>query len=305
MIELRQLKHVKLLAKYKNFSKAAEAANITQPALSISIKKAEKYFGNSLFSRKSKLIELTSQGVVAVAIAEDMIKTLEKGKTDIINMNNLKKGLVNFGLDTFLAKSMAPSVLSKIHLEYPEISFNINVNPWYNHIDALRNGDLEFFVTIYSKASDFKDLDLYKEEIKLPLPQYYVRKGHPILNKEIIHGVDIKEYPWIGNLVSPTFANWLMNVTESTEEGMKSQFLAVVNDSQMGTELVLKTNAISAVSYDDVEPYLEKDLIEILDIKWSIPHPENIGVIVSLEDKDFSPAAKLLIKEIKGYSKKW
>jgi len=305
MIELRQLKHLKLLAKYKNFSKAAEAANITQPALSISIKKAEKYFGNFLFSRKSKLIELTAQGEIALKIANEMISTLEKGKSDIVNMNNLEKGLVNFGLDTFLAKSMAPSVLSEIHKEYPSISFNINVNPWFYHIDNLRKGNLDFFITIYSKSSDFNDLDLKKEEIKLPLPQYYVRKGHPLLEKDTIHGIDLRDYPWVGNLVSPTYVNWFLSETKVELDKLDQQFLSVVNDSQLGTELILKTDAIGAVSMDDLMDYLEKDLIEILDVKWEVPHPENIGIIISLAQKEFSPATKLLIDNIKKYAKRW
>ena len=39
MVELRQLKHILLLAEHKNFSKAAKIANISQPSLSVSIKK--------------------------------------------------------------------------------------------------------------------------------------------------------------------------------------------------------------------------------------------------------------------------
>jgi DNA-binding transcriptional LysR family regulator len=305
MIELRQLKHLQLLAKYKNFSKAAEAANITQPALSISIKKAEKYFGNFLFSRKSKLIELTAQGEIALKIANEMINTLDKGKSDIVNMNNLEKGLVNFGLDPFLAKSMVPPVLSEIHKKHPSISFNININPWTYHIDNLRKGDLDFFITIYSKPSDFSDLDLKKEEIKLPLPQYYVRKGHPILEKKVIIGEDLAEYPWVGDFVSPTFTNWFISETKVDIDKVDQQFLAIVNDSRMGTELILKTNAVGSVSMDDLTDYIEKDLVEILDIKWIVPHPENIGIIISLTQKEFSPATKLLINDIKEYAKRW
>ena len=304
MIELRQLKHVRLLAKYKNFSKAAEVANITQPALSISIKKAEIYFGNNLFSRKSKQIELTPQGEVAVSLAEKMLSLLEQGKSDIINMNDLDKGIVKFGLDTFLSKPLAPHVISEIHNEHPNINFELYINTWFNLITPLRNGEIDFFITIYSSLSDFSDLDLHKEEIKLPIPKYYVRKGHPLTKEKEVKVTDLKKYPWVGHLVSPTYANWLMEVTEITEAD-GNPFLAKITDSQMGTELVLRTDAIGAVALDDLEQYLEKDLIEILDINWSIPHPENIGIIVSLKGKEFSPATKLTLSEIKKYAKRW
>ena len=304
MIEVRQLKHIQLLAKYKNFGKAAEAANITQPALSISIKKAEKYFGNNLFSRKTKLIELTPQGEIALALANKMLSAIDKSKVDIVNMNNLEKGLVNFGLDTFLSKPLAPHVISKIYKDHPHISFNINMNPWFNLISPLRKDDIDFFITIFSNPSDFSELDLHKEDIRLPLPQYFVKKGHPLTLKNKIIGTDIKAYPWVGNLASPTYANWLMKVTELKDDD-DNPFLATLTDSHMGIELVLKTNAIGGDSLEGLEYYLEKDLIEILDIEWSIPHPENIGVIVSKADKELSPATKLLIHEIKEYAKRW
>lgn len=305
MINLTQLQHIISLAKYKNFGKAAEASNVTQPALSISIRKSEKYFENRLFTRSSKLIELTTQGELAVTMAEKMLEVLKDGKTEIGKINDLERGIVRFGLDSFLSRPLIPPILNKINKTHSDISFHINVNPWFNLIDDLNSGNLDFVIAIYSSKDDFKNKNFKLEEIPIPKPVYFARAGHPITKQSTIVGPDIKKYNWVGNIVSPNYGNWLKDVTESVENLISGQFLAMVNDSMMGIDIVTKTNAISAMSEVDLEPYLNNGEIELLDIEWAIPHPKNTAVIVSMADREFSPAAKLLLSEIKEYVKRW
>ncbi len=305
MIEIRQIKHIKLLAKYKNFSKAAEVANITQPALSISIKKAEEYFGNILFSRKSKMIELTAQGEIALEVANTILESLERGRTNIININNLDKGLVKFGVDNYIAKSLVPNVVKNINKEHPNISFDINVNSWYYHIESLRKENIDFFITIYNSASDFPDLDLRKEIINFPTPHYYARRGHPLTKKEKVVGSDIGDYPWVGNLASPTYGKWIMEATGTDVNSLTNPFLAEVNSSGLGIELIKNSDAVGAAPLSDIIDFVNKGMIEVLDVNWAIPHPENVGLIVSLNDRDLAPASKLLISMLKECSEKF
>jgi len=52
MLEIRYLRHLLALAKYGNFHKAAEAVNISQPALTKSIRKTETLLGKQLLYRR-------------------------------------------------------------------------------------------------------------------------------------------------------------------------------------------------------------------------------------------------------------
>ena len=65
-----------MLSEYQSFSKAAKMAHISQPSLSVSIKKTEENFGTDLFVRKSKTIETTVHGEVIVAMAKKYLKTI-------------------------------------------------------------------------------------------------------------------------------------------------------------------------------------------------------------------------------------
>lgn len=81
-MDTEHLKDFLTVAKYKNFSKAAEALYIGQPALSRRITGLEKQLGVQLFLRNSKTVELTAAGMVlqkeAGQILEQMEHLLEK-----------------------------------------------------------------------------------------------------------------------------------------------------------------------------------------------------------------------------------
>lgn len=307
MVDLRQLKQILLLAECKNFSKASELACISQPALSVSIKKAEEYFNTKLFTRESKEIELTAQGEVIVKMARKVLESYSEGNLELTNMNSLKNGIVQFGIDTFLSRQVIGHIIPKIHKDFPGISFQINTNPWCDLIEDLKKSEIEFLIAVYSNKSDFPASNFDTIEIAIPLPTYYVRKNHPLTKMKEIDSRLLKNYQWAGHAVSPTWAKWAIEVTGNTELNIeKNQFLVKLKSNTEAIEVVINTDAISGHNYEELKPYVDSGKIQILEnINWLIPHPENIGVIVTKKGKQLSPATELTIKEIQEYSKRW
>ena len=82
-MELNQLEYFRTLASIRHFTKAAQAINISQSALSRSITKLEQELGTPLFTRGTKDIQLTPQGQHFLIHAERALRELEKGKQEI------------------------------------------------------------------------------------------------------------------------------------------------------------------------------------------------------------------------------
>ena len=61
-MNINQIQYALTVARYKNFSKAAESLFLSQPALSLQIKKLEQELGFSLFSRKAQGVTITPEG---------------------------------------------------------------------------------------------------------------------------------------------------------------------------------------------------------------------------------------------------
>ena len=74
---LRQLQYLKLLAEHASFSRAAEAAHVSQPALSAGVQELEKILGAPVVERTRGNIQLTAVGAEAVRRGEDVLARTE------------------------------------------------------------------------------------------------------------------------------------------------------------------------------------------------------------------------------------
>lgn len=77
-ISRQQISYILSLVEHKNFGKAAEACFVTQPTLSMQVKKAEDTLGFQVFDRKRSPLELTSFGKKLVPVLYDMQAEYEK-----------------------------------------------------------------------------------------------------------------------------------------------------------------------------------------------------------------------------------
>jgi LysR family hydrogen peroxide-inducible transcriptional activator len=72
-MNLRDLKYLIAVSEHLNFGKAAEACNVSQPTLSMQIKKLEEYLRLSIFERSNKSVMLTDYGHEIVKMARGII----------------------------------------------------------------------------------------------------------------------------------------------------------------------------------------------------------------------------------------
>lgn len=72
-MQLRALKYIVAVDETRNFGKAAKACYVSQPTLSIQIKKMEEYLGVRLFDRSCKAVEPTVAGVEVIALSKAIL----------------------------------------------------------------------------------------------------------------------------------------------------------------------------------------------------------------------------------------
>lgn len=294
-----------LVHQFKNFSKAANKANISQPSLSISIKKAEESLNTKLFTRGSKLVETTSQGRIVVKMAKQIIENYDKGIQELDSLIANKSGNVSFGIDSFMSKTIMQDFIPLMNKKYPGIRYNININPWHKLVEALQRGELDFAIVVYSSRADFAQDVFAFEEMYVPKAAYFTRKDHPLSKIRKPDSRSLNQYPWVGNVVSPTWAKWALEVTDISTEKMQEIFLAKVNDYDTTIDLVQSNNAVGGHVYNELLPHVKQGKVSIIDFDWLVPHPENIGTILSLKKKALCPNSKLFVKEIQEYSQQW
>jgi DNA-binding transcriptional LysR family regulator len=82
---IRDLHHFVALAKERNFSRAAQACNVTCAALAASICDLEKYLEASLIATQSNPVTLTAHGEKALSWAQKIIDEYETMQAELIN----------------------------------------------------------------------------------------------------------------------------------------------------------------------------------------------------------------------------
>lgn len=185
-MELHQLLYIIKVAEYKNFSKAAEAACVTQPTLSNQIMKLESELGVKLFKRCTRSVLLTPVGEEIVSHAHEVLKalelinqaalhTLQSGHIKIATMLNSK----NFGLtkSIVLFQKQCPNV----RIQFEEAGFKVA-------LQCLLNNEVDAAILI--PETNFKNqmlevVPLIKGQVML-----IANKNHRLAKKVC---VDIKE----------------------------------------------------------------------------------------------------------------
>ena len=120
-----ELEYIYAVHKAGSFSKAAENLYITQPALSMSVKKIESSLGMPLFDRSTRPLQLTEAGKIYVAMIENMIALEEDSTNRIHDIHELKTGSLCIGGSHYINAYILPDAIAAFSAKYPGISLEL------------------------------------------------------------------------------------------------------------------------------------------------------------------------------------
>lgn len=182
-----------------SFSKAAEALYITQPALSIAIKKVEQEIGAPIFNRSQRPLTLTSVGKLYIEhIKKELL--LEQELTQQINdLHGLAAGDITIGGTHYMNAYLLPPYIAKFNTSFPNININMCETSSDQLIEMLKDNRLDFTFSCdeevveafahYPTFSDNillavpKDFDLPAKLLKQSLSAKQIAKGKHLQSK--------------------------------------------------------------------------------------------------------------------------
>lgn len=113
------------VAKYKNFSKAANVSSFSQPAISSHIAKLEKDLGVQLFNRTSKEVVLTPAGESFIKHAIEILDTRDRAVRDLSSFNEQVQGDLYLAASTTPCNTIVSNLLMDFHSAYPNVHLNV------------------------------------------------------------------------------------------------------------------------------------------------------------------------------------
>jgi len=145
-INLELYKIFYVVAKNSHMTKASEELNVSQPAISQSIKKLEEQIGSSLFLRSNKGMQLTKEGKMLYGNVSNALEIINKAEIEFTSFKNMSKGKINIGASTTLTKLFLINVIENFHNKYPGIDINIVNGLTSDLVLELQMGKLDLII---------------------------------------------------------------------------------------------------------------------------------------------------------------
>jgi DNA-binding transcriptional LysR family regulator len=120
-MDLRHLEIFLEVARRLNFTRAAKALHIAQPAVSQAIARLEGDLGVPLFDRSGREVRLTEAGVRLVPHAERVLADVEGAKREIARLRGRALGRISVGVTPTVATHLLPRALARYRIQQPEI----------------------------------------------------------------------------------------------------------------------------------------------------------------------------------------
>lgn len=140
---LRQLQYLKLLNDHGSFSKAADAAHVTQPTLSAGIAELEKILGAPVVERARTGVILTAAGREAVGRAEAILAQTEDLVQAVRAAGQPLTGRFRLGVIPTIAPYMLPRALPLLRREFPKLRLFLREDLTGRLVSDLRSGALD------------------------------------------------------------------------------------------------------------------------------------------------------------------
>ena len=125
MISLTQLEYVIAIDNYKHFAKAAEACNVTQPTLSMQLKKMEETLNIEIFDRTKQPIVATLAGEELIQQARIILRETKQFMELAKNFNTNIVGEFKLGIIPTIAPYLLPYFIGSFQRNYPSVKLKI------------------------------------------------------------------------------------------------------------------------------------------------------------------------------------
>lgn len=185
---LTELKYIVAVAREKHFGRAAEACFVSQPTLSVAIKKLEDELGVTIFERGGTEVSVTPLGQEIIAQSEHVLEQTAAIKEIAKSHKDPLSGSLRLGIIYTVGPYLLPALVRKLIKTVPQMPLILQENLTAKLIELLRQGELDAAIMALPFADQGLDvLPLYDEDFIVALP-----KNHRWANRDHIDAEDLK-----------------------------------------------------------------------------------------------------------------
>lgn len=177
---LRQLQVFECIANNQSFSKAAEQLHLTQPTVSMQVKKLTDILETPLFEQIGRKVYLTEAGKILYQASTNILSELGKVEQQINHLKGFSGGTVKMSVIS-TAQYFVPEVIHKFTLEHPDVTVLMHVGNKEILIDRFNNNQDDFYIL----GQPPEDLNVNSSRIAVNPLAFVANSNHPLVGKKL------------------------------------------------------------------------------------------------------------------------
>ncbi len=247
-LTFRDLQYLIALDLYRNFTKAALACHVSQPALSAQIKKIEGYFGKVLFERQNTRIFPTPEGLKAIEIA----KKIHAAAIQFQDLTHENKSSLcthlTVGLILTLSPYYPPHFIPLLKKNYPSLKINLVEGYTEYLLNELKDGHIDVLIASdIPENSSFEIHTIFEEPLLLCLNTL-----HPLAEKNTILKSDLNAQEMIFLKEGNCLRDAVLEICPKNARGR-------IHEDEISSLEILKSMIAYEKTYS-ILPFLAKDI---------------------------------------------
>jgi DNA-binding transcriptional LysR family regulator len=223
-ITLRQLRAFCAVYELKNFTRAAEALNLTQSTVSKLCSELEKTIGMALFERSARGVELLEGAAELYAYAQETFGSLRAAERSLSSLAGLERGEVSVAASPIMMHTLIAPVVAQFHARHPNIVFDLHELTGDEATEHVLHGKADLgLVALESQDPRLDCRVVYRGPMYAVVPA-----NHPLALHEEARWRELARYPHI--LLRGTYT-----VRRKMDQILRDQGLTVRSVAQTGS----------------------------------------------------------------------
>ncbi|HET9469846.1 MAG TPA: LysR family transcriptional regulator [Usitatibacter sp.] len=306
-MNLRDIEYFAVVARHGHLGRASEALGLSQPALSMSLRRLERSAQAKLVRRTPKGVELTAVGTALLSHVGKLQLARDDLAREVADLAHGRAGHLRIGASPSNSEVLLPEACSALLMEAPNVTLNVAVLDNDALLPALRKGDLDIAVT---HAQQGPQPDLTQEIFREDEFVVYCASGHRLARRKSVTLEDLAGERWAISAAGAAqdgpiapFRSLLSLRRLFEDRGLPAPRITLVSDLVMfKLRAVAESDLVGVTVRANVHATAGQLRLQVLPVKgldWLRP-----VAVAYRKDAYLSPAGRRLVEILKAASRK-
>ncbi|WNO11509.1 LysR family transcriptional regulator [Teredinibacter sp. KSP-S5-2] len=265
-----------------SINKAAEKLHLTQPTISMQLKKMADAIGMPLYNKVGRKLVFTDAGLILVQSAREILDSFSRLDMKLADLRGFKSGTLKISVVT-TSKYFIPHLLGPFCKRYPNVDIQLKIGNREQIIERLRSSLDDFCVFSHAPQNmDICTLDF------LPNPLVAIAsEQHPLASQEKITLAELEKYPFIMREQGSGTRNLIENFMKEHKISLNARMTIDSNEAikhSVAEDLGISILSKHTLAFDEIAgiKHLEVEGMPI-QCRWQLVYPSNKRLSVIAE----------------------